>query len=103
VGVLPQVAPELSSFLLYRFEINIRASSVLGIVGAGGNAGAVLGGFWFKSASIDWSTALFLLGVTVTAASFASFLVTFSPETESEIRQQTETAVVGSRSAVEMA
>jgi len=35
-GVIPQVAPELTSFLLYRFEINIRASSVLGIVGAGG-------------------------------------------------------------------
>lgn len=35
-GVIPQVAPELTSFLLYRFEVNIRASSVLGIVGAGG-------------------------------------------------------------------
>lgn len=35
-GVVPQVAPELTSFLLYRFEINIRASSVLGVVGAGG-------------------------------------------------------------------
>lgn len=35
-GVIPQVAPELTSFFLYRFEINIRASSVLGLVGAGG-------------------------------------------------------------------
>lgn len=35
-GVLPQVLPELASFALYRFEVNIRASAVLGVVGAGG-------------------------------------------------------------------
>lgn len=35
-GVLPQVMPELTSFALYRFEVNIRASAVLGVVGAGG-------------------------------------------------------------------
>jgi phosphonate transport system permease protein len=35
-GVLPQVMPELSSFILYRFEVNIRASAVMGLVGAGG-------------------------------------------------------------------
>lgn len=47
-GVLPQVAPELSSFLLYRFEINIRASSVLGIVGAGGIGGALADAIRFR-------------------------------------------------------
>ena len=35
-GVLPQVLPELASFAMYRFEVNIRASAVLGVVGAGG-------------------------------------------------------------------
>lgn len=40
-GVLPQVLPELTSFALYRFEVNIRASAVLGVVGAGG-IGALL-------------------------------------------------------------
>jgi phosphonate transport system permease protein len=35
-GVVPQVMPELTSFVLYRFEVNIRASAVLGLVGAGG-------------------------------------------------------------------
>lgn len=35
-GVLPQVAPEIVAFWLYRFEINVRASAILGIVGAGG-------------------------------------------------------------------
>jgi phosphonate transport system permease protein len=47
-GVIPQVAPELTSFLLYRFEINIRASSVLGIVGAGGIGGTLADSFKFK-------------------------------------------------------
>ena len=35
-GVLPQVMPEILALWLYRFEINIRASAVLGVVGAGG-------------------------------------------------------------------
>ena len=40
-GVLPLVLPELVGFWLYRFEINIRAGAVLGVVGAGG-IGALL-------------------------------------------------------------
>lgn len=35
-GVLPQVMPEIIAFWLYRFEINIRAAAVLGVIGAGG-------------------------------------------------------------------
>jgi phosphonate transport system permease protein len=35
-GVIPQVLPEMAGFWLYRFEINIRAAAVLGVVGAGG-------------------------------------------------------------------
>lgn len=35
-GVLPQAAPQLLAYTLYRFEVNVRASAVLGIVGAGG-------------------------------------------------------------------
>ncbi|UFU04034.1 phosphonate ABC transporter, permease protein PhnE [Ruania suaedae] len=35
-AVVPQVLPEIVAFWLYRFEINIRAGAILGIVGAGG-------------------------------------------------------------------
>lgn len=35
-GVVPQVMPTIVAYWLYRFEINIRASAVLGVVGAGG-------------------------------------------------------------------
>ncbi|MGB5871239.1 MAG: phosphonate ABC transporter, permease protein PhnE [Albidovulum sp.] len=35
-GIMPQVAPNWSSYALLRFEINIRASAILGFVGSGG-------------------------------------------------------------------
>jgi phosphonate transport system permease protein len=35
-AVVPQVMPAFISFLLYRFETNIRAAAVLGLIGAGG-------------------------------------------------------------------
>jgi NNP family nitrate/nitrite transporter-like MFS transporter len=55
--------------------VNKRAlGSVAGIVGAGGNAGAVAAGFLLKDAS-DWPTALLLLGLVISAASFLTLLV----------------------------
>jgi phosphonate transport system permease protein len=35
-GVLPQIAPNLLSYVILRFEINVRGASVIGFVGAGG-------------------------------------------------------------------
>lgn len=35
-GVLPQALPQLVSYALYRWEVNIRAAAMLGFVGAGG-------------------------------------------------------------------
>ena len=35
-ATLPQVLPQLMSYMLYRWDINIRAAAVLGVVGAGG-------------------------------------------------------------------
>ncbi len=36
MGVLPQAMPNILAYWIYRFEINIRASAVLGVIGAGG-------------------------------------------------------------------
>jgi len=36
LGVMPQVAPNWSSYALLRFEVNVRASAILGFVGSGG-------------------------------------------------------------------
>ncbi len=35
-GVVPQILPNFASYTLLRFEINVRASSIVGFVGAGG-------------------------------------------------------------------
>ncbi|MDT8717200.1 phosphonate ABC transporter, permease protein PhnE [Clostridium sp. 19966] len=35
-AVIPQALPQFISYVLYAFEINVRAASVLGLVGAGG-------------------------------------------------------------------
>ena len=43
-GVIPQVLPDVLAFWLYRFEINVRASAILGVVGAGG-VGAILSNY----------------------------------------------------------
>ena len=35
-AVLPQVLPNFTSYALWRFEINVRGASVMGLVGGGG-------------------------------------------------------------------
>jgi NNP family nitrate/nitrite transporter-like MFS transporter len=71
--------------------INKRAlGSVAGIVGAGGNAGAIAAGFLFKAESISWPTALFITGAVVTCCSFAAFAVTFREASELGMRSAAE-------------
>jgi NNP family nitrate/nitrite transporter-like MFS transporter len=63
--------------------INRRAlGAVAGIVGAGGNAGAVLGGLLFRS-SIATSTAFMWLGVAVVFSSSCALLLRFNAAEES--------------------
>ena len=60
--------------------INRKAlGAVAGIVGAGGNAGAVAAGFLFRSESITMQQGLLYLGITVAVTSVATALVRFSP------------------------
>lgn len=47
-GVLPQALPEIVALWLYRFEINLRASAVLGVVGAGGIGGVLLNNLRYR-------------------------------------------------------
>lgn len=35
-AIIPEVLPEFASLTLYRFEINVRSATILGIIGAGG-------------------------------------------------------------------
>ncbi len=64
--------------------INKKAlGAVAGVVGAGGNAGAVAAGFLFKGA-MEWNDVFFTIGVVVTIASVLTFFLRFSPEQEAE-------------------
>jgi NNP family nitrate/nitrite transporter-like MFS transporter len=56
--------------------INSRAiGSVAGIVGAGGNTGAVMAGFVFKSESISYENGLLYIGIAVVAVAMISWLI----------------------------
>ena len=59
--------------------INQKAmGAVSGIVGAGGNVGAVLAGFLFTSENISYRESLFTIGIAVTVVSFISLALSFS-------------------------
>ncbi len=76
-----------ATFSVVPFVNEKALGAVAGMVGAGGNAGAVAAGFLFKDA-IAWPTALLILGSIVTACSFCAFAVTFSPEAELNARKE---------------
>ena len=64
-AVLPQVLPSLLSFYLYRFEINIRASAILGLIGAGGIGAELLGQFQYRDFPRAGTVVLFTVLVVV--------------------------------------
>jgi MFS transporter, NNP family, nitrate/nitrite transporter len=84
-----------STFAVVPFVNRTALGSVAGIVGAGGNAGAVLSGLLFKSDALTWPAAFLLLGTVVTLGSFSSLLITdLAPQDSSE---HSQLRTVGSR------
>lgn len=61
IGVVPQVAPNYLSYALLRFEINIRASAILGFVGAGGIGYDLRNTITFGMGKFDEAAAIFIL------------------------------------------
>lgn len=61
LGVLPQVGPNYVSYALLRFEINIRASAILGFVGAGGIGYELRNSMSWGQGRYDEAAAIFLL------------------------------------------
>ena len=66
--------------------------AVAGIVGAGGNVGAVLFGFLFRVEGLSYAMALFYLGFFVIFSSFFSLMIKFSLQDEKETKQEFDTA-----------
>ncbi len=78
--------------------INKKAlGSVAGIVGAGGNMGAVCAGFLFRSESLDYADALLILGCMVAVCAFFSLAVRFSSADEAAAAEELERAIVKQR------
>jgi len=73
-GVLPQVRPVLAGVCIYRWDINIRESTVLGLVGAGGI------GFALNEAilGLEWSRVglilVVILGVVIVSEAASAYL-----------------------------
>ncbi len=61
LAVIPTVLPELMGYTLYRFEINMRAASTLGIVGAGGIGAPLL----FAIGSRAWDRVAIIVMVLI--------------------------------------
>lgn len=75
--------------------INKRAlGAVAGIVGAGGNVGAVLAAFLFKTSSLTWPQALLGLGAFVTLVSTLAVFVRFSEADERLARDEIDSRLV---------
>ncbi|WP_186757606.1 NarK family nitrate/nitrite MFS transporter [Echinicola salinicaeni] len=71
--------------------INKKAiGTISGIVGAGGNAGAVMAGFLFKMEGVSYGEALTVLGIAVAAISASTLLVRFSAEDEKVAQYELE-------------
>lgn len=61
-AVMPQVLPDFLSFTLYRFELNVRSASILGMIGAGGIGTPLI----FALEARSWSrVGIILLGIIV--------------------------------------
>ena len=70
--------------------INKKAiGAVSGIVGAGGNVGAVMAGFLFKSETISYQQSLFIIGMVVVGVSVVAVVMSLSRKTADELLQLT--------------
>ena len=84
---------EGATFGLVPFMNRKALGPVAGIVGAGGNAGAVAAGFLFRSENLTMPEGLLILGIVVMVVSSSALLLRFSPQTLEQERLALEAAV----------
>jgi NNP family nitrate/nitrite transporter-like MFS transporter len=76
--------------------VNKRAlGAVAGIVGAGGNAGAVFAGFLFKTSSLTYPQAFLILGVAIAMCSPFALALRFSERDEHAAKKEMEARLAG--------
>ncbi|MET3683394.1 phosphonate transport system permease protein [Alkalibacillus flavidus] len=72
-GIIPQVIPEFLSYAIYRFEIDVRASTILGYVGAGG-IGTMI---FFAYSNRNWSDMGMILLVIIVVVTLIDYGSTY--------------------------
>ncbi len=112
MGVLALAIPALILFSLFvqmsegaTFAIvpyvNKRAmGSVAGIVGAGGNFGAMLAGFLFRREAVLYGQSYLILGILVGVCAFMAFMVRFSVSEEKAAAEETAARLADSGESV---
>ena len=88
---------EGATFSIVPFINKKALGPVAGIVGAGGNMGAVAAGFLMRAEDISYQQALLILGGIVTACSFLTVFVRFSPAEEKVVNEEYERAMAERR------
>ncbi len=68
-GIIPQIIPEFLSYAIYRFEVDVRASTILGYVGAGG-IGTMI---FFAQSSRNWSDMGMILLVIIVVVTIIDY------------------------------
>jgi NNP family nitrate/nitrite transporter-like MFS transporter len=84
---------EGATYAIVPFMNKKALGAVAGIVGAGGNAGAVAAGFLFRAENLSTQDAFFYLGVIVAVSSVAAMAVQFTPEILAEEKKALEMAL----------
>jgi len=73
-----------ATYSVVPFINNKGVGAVAGIVGAGGNVGAVLAGFLFKMEGISYRESLFIIGIAVSAVSILALLLSMTKKVSGE-------------------
>lgn len=79
---------EGATFSVVPFVNKKAVGAISGIVGAGGNAGAVAAGFLMKSDNLSYPEALKIIGIAVVVIAFVSFAIRFSKAAEAEALEE---------------
>jgi phosphonate transport system permease protein len=73
-GVVPQIVPQFVAFTIYRWDINVRMATVIGLVGGGG-IGFILKDYIDLLRWPQAGTAILLIAATVITMDYASALI----------------------------
>jgi len=96
-AVLPQVMPNIASYWLFRFEINVRASAVLGMIGAGGVGSELVLHLSFRNFPAACAVLLMTITVVLTidtvSAAVRRRIIRGATGTEDEASRSTEALV----------